>query len=362
MTESTGQTLGAEPISPAASANEVIDVIIASHNARTTILRAIASALACPPVAHIIVVDDASSDGTADLVDAQYAGNPSVRLLRGSRNVGPAAARNLAIAHVASPYFAILDSDDYFLPDRFSQLFTGEPFDIWADNILFTNRSDLIDRADLTGGGLLPHTDENGRNGEVARIGLREFILGNLADFSRRRHQLGFCKPILRTAFVRDKGLRYDEALRLGEDFVFLMDLLTAGARFHFSRGCGYVAIERSDSLSARHGVDDLSSLLAAETRLLATWPKKSLVGRAMARRHRQTLCKYNHARTLEQRRAAGVMSGLRAALSLPVRQAADVGKAWLQDKLQAAAAALRPRKATDAFCYYMISADIRWQ
>jgi glycosyltransferase involved in cell wall biosynthesis len=62
---------------------------------------------------EIIVVDDASTDGTADWLRSAY---PSVRLLELSQNSGCAKARNEAVKVAKGEYLAFLDSDDTWLP------------------------------------------------------------------------------------------------------------------------------------------------------------------------------------------------------------------------------------------------------
>ena len=60
-----------------------------------------------------IVADDASDDGTAAVAESF---GPRVKVVRSERNVGPAAARNLALAQAGGELIALLDADDYWLP------------------------------------------------------------------------------------------------------------------------------------------------------------------------------------------------------------------------------------------------------
>ncbi|MCY4228684.1 MAG: glycosyltransferase [Gammaproteobacteria bacterium] len=92
-----------------------ISVIIPTHNRRRLIGRAIHSVLAqtCP-VCEILVVDDGSTDGTDEMVVADF---PQVRLIR-QANRGVSSARNTGIVQSCGDWLAFLDSDDQWLPDR----------------------------------------------------------------------------------------------------------------------------------------------------------------------------------------------------------------------------------------------------
>ncbi len=85
------------------------------------VLRAVRSALAQTySPTEIIVVDDASTDGTADALDAL--GNPIVRVIRRTSAGGPSTARNDGIDAASGDVLCFLDSDDEWLPQMLSTL------------------------------------------------------------------------------------------------------------------------------------------------------------------------------------------------------------------------------------------------
>lgn len=70
---------------------------------------------------EVIVVDDASTDGT-DAVLSKFSTDPRVVVLRNPVNVERSASRNRGIAAAMGMYIAFLDSDDYFLENHLSDL------------------------------------------------------------------------------------------------------------------------------------------------------------------------------------------------------------------------------------------------
>jgi glycosyltransferase involved in cell wall biosynthesis len=91
----------------------LVSIIIACYNQAHFLHEAIQSALAQTYSDHeIIVVDDGSTDNTADAVK----GYSAVRYLY-QQNAGPSAARNAGVEHSRGEYLVFLDADDRLLPD-----------------------------------------------------------------------------------------------------------------------------------------------------------------------------------------------------------------------------------------------------
>lgn len=91
-----------------------VGVVIPTFDRAHTLARALDSVFAQTlPAQQVIVVDDGSTDSTADLV----AGYPGVSYLR-QENCGVSAARNLGIRHCGCDWIALLDSDDEWLPEK----------------------------------------------------------------------------------------------------------------------------------------------------------------------------------------------------------------------------------------------------
>ena len=82
------------------------------------LLEAIDSALAQTMApAEVVVVDDGSTDGTAQALAERYGGQPIVRVVAG-RFGSAAAARNAGWRAATHPWIAFLDADDVWFPEK----------------------------------------------------------------------------------------------------------------------------------------------------------------------------------------------------------------------------------------------------
>jgi glycosyltransferase involved in cell wall biosynthesis len=94
-----------------------ITVVVPAYNRATCIGDTLASVLAQDFTEfELLVVDDGSTDDTAQVVEA--VGDPRVRCLRQGENRGVCAARNRGVREARAALIAFLDSDDRFLPRK----------------------------------------------------------------------------------------------------------------------------------------------------------------------------------------------------------------------------------------------------
>lgn len=100
-----------------------LDVVIVSFNTRYVTLRClraleVASAAAGTPV-RLIVVDNASTDGSPDAVEREF---PTVTLIRSGENLGYARAVNRGATAGEGEWILILNTDVYARPDALARL------------------------------------------------------------------------------------------------------------------------------------------------------------------------------------------------------------------------------------------------
>jgi glycosyltransferase involved in cell wall biosynthesis len=96
--------------------------VIATHNRRDTLLRSLERLAALPERPELVVVDDASGDGTAAAVREHF---PQARVVECSKPRGQAAARNAGVSQTRAPCVAFCDDDSWFAPGALAHAATA---------------------------------------------------------------------------------------------------------------------------------------------------------------------------------------------------------------------------------------------
>lgn len=217
-----------------------VSFVIAAYNAEATLDRAIASAIAQKDVSvEIIVVDDKSSDAT--LAVARAYPPEIVRVVALASNRGPGGARNAGLDAARGRWIAVLDSDDAVYPGRIAAMIArAEKSDaqIAVDNLL------VIGEDGVAGDAMFPRQYLE----DLREISLASYIAGNIIFEST--FNLGYLKPIFQRRFLDENRLRYDEKLRIGEDYILLANALAKGGRCVVEPDIGYAYHIRGGSIS----------------------------------------------------------------------------------------------------------------
>lgn len=223
----------------------LVSVIIPAFNVAGCLDRAMDSLLAQTMADfEIIVVDDASSDTTADLVRRRAAEDSRIRLLRNPTNSGPSVARNRGIAAARAEWIAILDADDAYEPDRLAALCAigkATQAALVADNLVLYDAVAGV----RTGVGL-----ENRGEDAVETVSVEDFLRNCITG--RSPFDLGQLKGLMRRDFLLEHALRYADDLRHGEDFDLYARLLLAGGRFVLVGKPYYLFTQRVGTVSAK--------------------------------------------------------------------------------------------------------------
>jgi succinoglycan biosynthesis protein ExoO len=286
-----------------------VTFVIAAYNAEETVARAIDSALAQREVSvEVVVADDRSSDRTAEI--ARSFPEEAVRVITLARNSGPGGARNAGLAAARGRWIAVLDSDDTVLPDRLAR---------------------MIGRAEAAGAAVAVDNLEVAKDGEVLRttmfpeallaktpeISLARFIASNIMFEST--FSFGYMKPVFQRQFLELHSLRYDEALRIGEDYILLASALARGGRCVVEPVAGYVYHVRDGSISRVLELHHVQAMLAADEAFLRDHELDASAQAAQAKRTRSLKEAASFLALVEHLKAQSPLKAVAAAFRDPV-------------------------------------------
>lgn len=233
-------------------------IIIATWNTET-IERSIASAFAQTGITiEVIVVDDASTDGTYK----KLSNRTDITFERLPVNGGPAQARNRALDLAQGDWIAVLDADDTMVPHRLANMIS-QAKKTSADIILGNFR-----KVDEVGVEIeeLPFLSPSDIDPEQC-LTLEHYVGRNQVSLGTQ--SIGFLKPILSRKYLAATSLRYNPSLRNGEDCHLIFSALMNGAKVVISPSPDYLYTVRPGSISYRADPNHLEALIAADDAFL---------------------------------------------------------------------------------------------
>ncbi|MBR7131196.1 MAG: glycosyltransferase [Lentisphaeria bacterium] len=202
----------------------LVSVGVSAYNRKDLLRLCLASLLAQSyQNCEIIVVDDGSTDGTNEMMAAEF---PQIRYIR-QENAGDAAAKNHAAREASGKYIVFNDSDDLFLPQAVEKLVAALPDD--DDNAVSYGTYQTIDIA----GNTLPTKRKAAEfpSGRITGSLLRHILVNSTATL------------IPRKLFLDNGG--FDSSLRVSHDYDFFLRISLASRFF---------AVQEPVFLRRRHG------------------------------------------------------------------------------------------------------------
>ncbi|MFM8452412.1 MAG: glycosyltransferase family 2 protein [Acidimicrobiaceae bacterium] len=180
--------------------NSSVTAIIPAFRSEKVVLRAIESVLSqSSPVDEIIVVDDASDDGTAQVVRDFAIAHSQIRLVVNNQNLGPGQSRNAAWNLVTSEYLAFLDADDTWHPKKIE--LQREWFRVNPSEVICGTQHCIVNANEM-------QSDSE----QTSQFTIKDLL---------QRNRFTTPSVMLR----RDIPLRFDPKLRLSEDYLLWMEI-----------------------------------------------------------------------------------------------------------------------------------------
>ncbi len=238
-----------------------VSFVVACFNPGEYLEPAVRSALEQLDVSvEVVVVDDGSTDGSREMLARWAAKDHRITFLTTPCNAGPGGARNLGISAMRGRWYAVLDADDLILPKRTKTLIS------FADSY----------GADMVADNLLPFGEgvvEAPMFAIAPRSGARQLTLKDYFERTRlfsSQAAPGYLKPMIRREAIDRTGLRYNAALRIGEDDELVVRALNANLRYVVCDYAGYRYRRHNSSISHRLSLANLDRMMVAEQKIAA--------------------------------------------------------------------------------------------
>ena len=218
-----------------------ISCVIVSYNNGTLLENAIMSVIEqTRPVDEIVVADDASVDGTRQLVEALSHRYPNIKPVFRGRNLGVAANRDLAMREACGDFITCLDGDDYFLPMK-----------IEAEAAALSQRRDVIAYSDVRWIDRKGNRVQTGGNADFSALGASDRVRWLL----RRTRQSPAAMLVPKKTHLAIGGYNHD--LRTYEDWDYILRLATQPLGWAHSGTEGLVA-HQAGGLSRQSSIEHM--------------------------------------------------------------------------------------------------------
>lgn len=231
-------------------ANPLISVLVPIYNVAQWLDECIASIVSqTERDLEIILIDDASTDGSGDIADAWAARDERIIVVHKPENLGLYDSRNVSVRMAQGDYVAFVDSDDYIKPDMLSKMLA----------LLRREDADIVvcGWSDITSSGVIDHPlyVETGTTGD-AEFAL-SYCIPEVAD--PRYNGCLWTKLFKRSAILGDDGqpIPFDASRKCCEDAAWIIKVLMRIEKAVFLNECLYQYREsRPQSTTTKAFVD----------------------------------------------------------------------------------------------------------
>lgn len=229
-----------------------ISVIIPCYNCVKTLEATVNSIRVCGLSDYeILLIDDGSNDGTAELCDRLCGKNEGIRCVHQS-NKGVSAARNRGIDEARGEYIWFVDSDDTVDEDSLRGVLETALLKK-PDMLLFGMSFDYYNHGKM----YLRETLNPPSEGSVTLGELKQ----TFAEYYNSNSLTTACNKLLRSDLLKKHGTRFHEDMFLMEDYLFVLELLPFCKEIYSLRKPIYRYIQAEDERSAYRRLQRIENL-----------------------------------------------------------------------------------------------------
>lgn len=205
--------------------NPLVSIVVPVYNAEDVILNCLNSVRnQSYKNLDIIVVDDKSTDGTANLVEKLCGTDKRIRIIRLQKNAGSSFARQCGLNLAHGEYVTFIDADDWYSNDMVIEkslsVFSQNDVDIVMFNFMAWHFKRIAVKRKFKGHG--------GYYDSLDAI-YNKFVFGN-------PHWLFLWNKIYRINFIRKNEINFKKGFRWADDSFFNSDILLGGKKLFYER------------------------------------------------------------------------------------------------------------------------------
>lgn len=233
-----------------------VSIIIPAYNCEDYITQALESVFAQTYYNfEIILVDDASTDSTLQV--ARSFNDKRLKIIANQQNKGVSSVRNCGIKQAKGNWIALLDSDDWYAPERLESLLkiaSEKDVDMIADDLFLIREREQYPWSTLL-------QENQPRKHSIESIDSARFVRTDRPSpiNAPRGWSFGYTKPLIRREFLLEHHIEYNESINVGEDFILYLECLINKARFVLVSRPYYYYRTRQVSLSTRKPTEYLA-------------------------------------------------------------------------------------------------------
>ena len=223
---------------------DIISIIVPVYNVEKYLPGCIDSVLGQSFINwELLLVDDGSTDSSGAICDAYVKKDARIRVLHG-KNGGVSHARNRGMDAAIGAWLTFIDGDDWIAPDFLASMYAPVQADLSLDFV------------------------HAGCRNYVEGVGYsinQQYAFEQSSDpvVLMNRFRGLIVSKLFKNSIIRERQLRFDEQMKIAEDYAFTLDYLAFVHRYCFVEATGYFYRLRSGSATQSAKRRDVQEQLA---------------------------------------------------------------------------------------------------
>ena len=179
---------------------------------------------------ELLIIDDGSTDDS--LAVCRTFEDPRIHVIS-TENGGVSHARNIGVDKAQGEYLTFVDGDDYLAADYLEKLYI-EPYDMIIGGLT------KVDKAGKVLASVVPELEKEQRMEQTAPCFYKEQMTTGIYGFVAGK--------MVKRSIVTQYQIRFDENIRLAEDYDFFLKIYAKIESIYFTKAAGYYYIQETEN------------------------------------------------------------------------------------------------------------------